>query len=210
MDSTEALDIIASTTHAFLRAEIYHDPDREQPELLTAITYNSRSRYTLGTETADEDRDSEIARKVRDGEYVGIPVWAYVHGGATVRAEFSNPFGCPWDSGRSGWAYIPRDVVLRELAPTPGRKRVSRKLLEQVYGFIRAEVGEFSAWLDGDCYGVIIRDTRTDEELDSCWGFVGHDYAMTSAREMLKSVEDTTPLQLELNLNPVGSGESHA
>lgn len=206
----DALDIIASTTHAFLRAEIYHDPDCEQPELLTVITYNSRSRYTLGTQPADEDRDSEIARKVLNGEYVGIPVWAYVHGGAVIRAGFTNPHGCPWDSGRSGWAFIPREVVLRELAPTPGRKRISRKLLEQAHKFIRAEVDEFSAWLGGECYGAIIRDTRTDEELDCCWGFIGHDTGMAAAREMLTVAENATPLQLEMNLNPVGSGESHA
>lgn len=208
----DALDVIPSTTHAFLRAEIHHDTYCERPELLTVITYNSRSWHTLGTQPADEDRDSEIARKVLDGEYVGIPVWAYVHGGTVIRAEFTNPFGCPWDSGRSGWAFIPRDVVLRELAPTPGRKRISRKLLEQAYKYIRAEVDEFSAWLNGECYGVIIRNTRTDKELESCWGFVGRDTAMDAAREMLTVVENSTPLQLELelNLNPVGSGESHA
>lgn len=205
----DALDTITSTTHAFLRAEIHHDPHCEQPDLLTTITYNSR-RYTLGTHLADEDRDSEIARKVLDGEYVGIPVWAYVHGNSTIRAEFTNPFGCPWDSGRSGWAFIPREVVLRDLALTPGRKRISRKLLEQAHKYIRADVDELSAWLNGECYGVIIRDTRTDEKLDCCWGFIGHDTAMASAREMLTAVENATPLQLELNLNPVGSGEHHA
>ena len=49
---------------------------------------------------------SKVARKIRDGEYVGLPVWAYVHGGSQIAASETNPHSCPWDSGQSGWAYV--------------------------------------------------------------------------------------------------------
>lgn len=157
-----------------LRVRINYDPEPDNPknwDNLGEITYNGRSRYVLGTEGIDNDRFDEISRQVRDGKLIGIPVWAYVHSGSTIRAAWENPFGCPWDSGRSGWVYVSREKVLEEYQAT----RITKALRERVYGVLRAEVETFNQYLNGDVYGYMV-ERLVDGEweiADSCWGFYG-------------------------------------
>ena len=193
---SHAFQPIKSTTHPFLQAEIHYDPEPEQPDLVCTITYNSRSRYVLGTKTADADRDAEIARLVRDGEYVGMPVWAYVHGGSTIRAAYENPFGCPWGSGGSGWAAMAK----ADLRKYFGIKRVTKRVRAAALRVLEEDVKLFSAYLNSECYGFVIRNTDTDEEMDSCWGYYGEDHVRDAAMSALKQMEGITPCQMELQL----------
>jgi hypothetical protein len=182
--------------------EIYYDTDPESPaewENLGEITYNKSARTRLGYVGKTADEDAEIARKVRDGEYIGIPVWAYVHSGATVQAAWSNPFGCPWDSGRSGWVYVPKAKVLEEFS----RKRMSPELLAKVHEILRAEVKVFDQYLRGDVYGFRVLDKRSDPEgmeVDACWGFYGLDYVVGEAESALEYATKDEPVQLELEM----------
>ena len=185
---------IKSATHPHLQAEIHYDKDPYTPDLVCTITYNTRSRYVLGTVTADNERDDEIARKIRSGEYIGLPVFAYVHGSVAIQAAQTNPFHCQWDSGRSGWAYITK-ADARSLM---GVTRITKAVREDVLSIIRSDVDEFSQYLNGEVYGFVIRDTNTDEVLDSCWGYYGLKYVEEEARSALKQMESITPLQLEL------------
>jgi hypothetical protein len=162
-----------------VKIRIEHDEDAESPgqwSNLGEITYKGHGRYCLGTEGVSDERFGEISRKVRDGEYIGMPVYAYVHGSATIKAAWSNPFGCPWDSGRSGWVYTTREKALKEF----GGKRVTKALREKVYNVLRSEVETFDMYLQGDVYGWIVE--VDGEEVDSCWGCWGFDYAESEAR----------------------------
>jgi hypothetical protein len=194
---------IKSTTHKNLRVRIVHDEDAAAPEFDYPITYNPRSRNILGNTTADAEQDADIARKVRDGEYIGIPVWAYVHGSSTIEAAYSNPFGCQWDSGRSGWTYMTKAQAREHY----GVKRITKAIRAQAIDFLKCMVSEFDDYLQGNVYGFIVENTDTDENLDSCWGFYGAKYAEESAREALKQMESITPLQLELELS-INQGET--
>ena len=59
---------------------------------------------------------------------------------------------------------------------------------------LRGEVEAFDQYLRGDVYGVIVQRVKRDEdgdevdteELDSCWGFYGLDYAREEAKQMGK------------------------
>lgn len=182
-----------------LVAHIYYDPDPESPaewDNLGTITYNDRARTVLGIVPATAERDAEIARKVRDGEYIGLPVWAYVHSGSTVKAALMNPFGCPWDSGRSGWVYVERDKAVKEF----GRKLISKKLRIRIQDVLRGEVETFNQWLQGDVYGIVIE--RDGEEIDSVWGCYGSKYAEDEAQEQLRyyAKKEQPMEQLELPL----------
>ncbi len=153
-----------------LEARIYPDHDAEYDhDTLGTIAYLSRSRTVLGTQSCSENEMDAISRGVREGSIIGMPVWAYVHSGATVKAAWSNPFACPWDSGRSGWVYVSKEGALRE----HGRKRMDAKLKARIHAQLQAEVAEFDAYLSGDVYGYEIM--CGDEVLDSCWGYVGMD-----------------------------------
>lgn len=191
----DAVEVIKGNNHQEgYTATLYYDTDRESPEEwdnLGVITYNSRSRDVLGYKGVDADEDAEIAQKVESGEYIGIPVYAYVHSGCTIRAGYSNPFSCQWDSGRSGWVYVSLADVRKEYSC----KRVSKKTREKAERILRGEVETFAMYLEGDVYGIVITDPD-GEEVDSCWGFYGFDCAKEEATRMLNY--QNRPVQLEL------------
>jgi hypothetical protein len=193
-----AFEPIKSTTHPNLQAEVHYDPHPEAPSSddnsSFHITYNPRSCYVLGNRCADAEEDARIAAMVRDGKAVGVPVWAYVHGNVALRAAETNPFGCPWDSGRSGWVYATNEELRKYYCV----KRLTPKLKKQALRLMEFEVREFAAYLNGECYGFVIRNTDTDEALDSCWGYYGEDAVRTDALSALRQMESITPLQMEL------------
>ena len=186
---------IKSITHPHLQAEIHYDQHPEAPETSPfVITYADTSRYTLGTTQISFGEFEDIARGVRDGDLIGLPVWAYVHGGSTIKAAYENPFGCPWDSGRSGWVFATKSQVRSYY----GVKRITKAVKERALKLARSIVDEYSGYLNGECYGFIIRDTNTGEAVDSCWGYYDSSTVEQDAQSALKQMEDITPMQLEL------------
>lgn len=102
--------------------------------------------------------------------YVIIPIWRNGYGGmfgASVVVES--------DSGCDGFILFPVSDLPKE--------GISR---EQAVKNLECEIEEYSAWCTGDVYGYVIED-ENGNELDSCWGFYGQDYAIESARESAKS-----------------------
>jgi hypothetical protein len=181
-------------THPDLVATIHQDPDPESPaewETIYHIAYLKKSRNVLGTEATRVEGMDAIGRKVRDGEYIGIPVWAYVHSGATIQAAYTNPFSCPWDSGRSGWVYCSKADALKDAR----RVRMSPELLATVHDAMRGFVKDFDTYLQGDVYGVVVKNRKTDSQVHSCWGIYGHDNAVKEAEEMLAHAAKEQPLQ---------------
>lgn len=74
---------------------------------------------------------------------------------------------------------------------------------------VEAFAGEVEQWRAGETYGVIIErresedagdDDAWDETNDSCWGFVGDDYAREEATNMLAWAAKHEPLQLALEV----------
>lgn len=159
---------------------IEQDQDAESPadwgSNLGEITYNGRGRHCLGTEGVSNDRFEEISRQVLDGELIGIPVWAYVHSGSTIKAAWDNPFGCPWDSGRSGWAYCTKEKAIAEF----GKKVMTRAVREKTIRCLIGGVETFNQYLSGDVYGWIVE--VDGEQVESCWGCYGFKYAESEAR----------------------------
>lgn len=47
---------------------------------------------------------------------------------------------------------------------------------------LTAEVDEYSKWASGEVFGFIITD-RNGDTVDSCWGFIGLDYAIQAAKD---------------------------
>lgn len=185
-----------------LVAEIYVDPEPCSPvewDNLGEITYNRSGRNVLGTHPKTAEEDAKIARMVRDGEAYGLPVWAYVHSGSTIQAALTNPFACPWDSGRSGWVYVMRDKALKEF----GRKLPSRKLKFRILDVLKGEVETFDQYLRGEVYGYRIK--HGDETVDSCWGMYGFDYCVQAAEEELERELNRIHPMVQMDLNLEGA-----
>ena len=146
-----------------MRGVIEYDPDPRpyDGDTVGKIAYLKRSRYTLGTEVVERERMDEIRDGIGSGKYIGLPIFAYVHDGATIRAGVS--FSCPWDSGQSGFVYCEREAALKEFTSE-----------EDVIKCLQSEVKIFDAYLTGKVYGYRLLD-KDGEELESCWGFYGDD-----------------------------------
>lgn len=180
-----------------MRIRIVHDSDPEQPgDDLVKISYATRSRYVLGTEAVTEDQAWELGERMKHGCLVGIPVYAYVHSGSTVRcSENGNLFDCPWDSRRSGLAYIDMPKVVAEFGEGP-------EAIEKAKVRIRSAVELFDVWLRGEVYGFVAETwspvyDKAGETAggiwvaeDCCQGFYGDDWRTNGIKDYVREYLD--------------------
>ena len=180
-----------------LRIRIEQDTDPTSPEEwdnLGEIAYCSSSEC-LGTENVSRDRLDEIARGIRDGSLIGMPVWAYVHSGVTIKAAYTNPFSCPWDSGQSGFVYTTKEKAIKEF----GKTILTKKVREQALKCLVSEVETFDQYLTGDVYGYIIEEFVEDEwqQFYSCWSFYDEEDCIEEAKSAANHYKSK---QIELDL----------
>lgn len=163
-----------------MRYEILVDDDPVHPrkdwDNLGTILYTSY-RYLLGDERVDGD---EIKSKMTDPSVIALPVYAYIHSGVMLN---TGGFSCQWDSGQSGCIYISKEKVREEFKV----KRISPKLHKRVEEILKSEVKLYSQYLEGDIYGYRIFDDQ-GEEVDSCWGLFGREYAEEAAQEAMQAI----------------------
>lgn len=176
------MSLLHSSEVGNLQVCVYRDPNPESPadwDSLGQIVYTS-SRYALGTRRITRALMDQIREGIASGELVGLPVFAYVHSGAMIRAAESNPFSCPWDSGQSGYVYCTHKRAIQEFGLP---EKVARR--EALRVMVR-EVEVFNQYLQGDVYGY--RIMQGDDEVDSCWGLYGLDYAVQAAKEAVEAL----------------------
>jgi hypothetical protein len=120
--------------------------------------------------------------KARYQARVVLPVGMIDHSGVSYYvgggAHLMDPGG--WDSGTAGFILDTPD----RLAATMGDAVTDGQITEALTG----EVAEYDSWARGDCYGYTITDAN-GEEVDSRWGFIGHDYAVEAATEAADGLE---------------------
>lgn len=166
-----------------MRYEIVNDNDAANPRTewdnLGTIAYKHR-RYVLGDEEIGDVE--EWLKEKEANNAILLPVYAYEHGNICLK---TSPFSCSWDSGQVGFIYCDLDKVRKEF----GVKRVTAKMRERVEAWLRGEIETFSAYLSGEVYGIRIFDAN-GEEIDSCYGFYGYQYAKEEARRMLEEAKN--------------------
>lgn len=155
--------------------EVYYDPSpmnpRKDDNLGTMLCFHSR--YDLGdknildinTSMFDSWEDMEEYLRKEENAVVILPLFLYDHGGITMKTL---PFSCHWDSGQVGFIYVTREKILKDFK----RKKLSKKLLKFVADILLSEVEIYKKYLEGDIYGYILKENG--EDIDSCWGFYGH------------------------------------
>ncbi len=105
---------------------------------------------------------SEIVDEFKDKEIV--KVYASIHGNIALSL---NSFNCRWDSGLFGLLVFEKGEF--------GENNQGLK------DFITS----WAAWLNGEVYGYVITNSQ-EEEVDSCWGFIGYDNCEEEAKSQLK------------------------
>ena len=112
-----------------------------------------------------EDHQAFVAKQL-DAAWI-TPVYAYIHSGMTISTE---PFSCPWDSGKLGWVVLTREKIRSEY----GVKRITQKTLDKAIKVAVTEIETLDQYISGDVYGFTIEDENGDH-IDSCGGFYGSD-----------------------------------
>ena len=157
-----------------ITAVLEYDELCQGPEefgMLGKIYYLTKSRYRLGTTAVSSEDMDEISLKIKQGELIGLPVYAYVHSGVALA---TTPFSCGFDSGLSGFIACSREEAYEWYgAEMPD---------EMIHEVLRAEIEEFSQFLAGDVY--VIKILVDGEEKDVIGGHYGFDYAVSCAKEM--------------------------
>ena len=117
-------------------------------------------------------KDNEVA--------LSIPLILAEHGNmwmSTTRDRY--PFNCPWDSGQVGWIYVTMETLIHEYHSTGAcdmkTEEGAEDAMNRAERYLLGEVEAYSQYLSGDVYGYTVEDRR-GEQLDSCWGYYGHDF----------------------------------
>ena len=163
-------------------ATIEHDEYAEAPDWYESvkIAYRKNSRYVLGNYGVTVSEMQDIEEKIKSGELVGLPVYAYVHSGVALSIH---PFECPWDSAQSGFVFADPKRMAEEF----GEDFDFKEILESA-------VKDFNTYLQGDVY--VIRVYVDGEDVECVGGFYGLDYAKQEAKELaeihVKTLEGDT------------------
>lgn len=141
--------------------------------------YHLANEIGLRAEAFDSWED--MASYLKPRYAMVVPVYMYEHGNVALSTK---PFGCPWDSGRVGFALLSREKLLNEY----GRKYITNKLSETLTNVLETEVQAYSAYLNGECYGVQIIDDEGDV-VDCDYGYYGYQAALASAEAYMSRYE---------------------
>jgi hypothetical protein len=138
---------------------------REEYEHQWTWTTTDGAGYTdKGAIPVDDFREMEQAERAK---YVIVPLYLYRHSGDYIgMSNAAYPFNDRFDAGCMGLAYVEREWIRREY----GWKVLTRKRMEKLKTYLRHEVDEMNAWMQGDVYGFSVMELASEEE-DSCWGF---------------------------------------
>jgi hypothetical protein len=152
-----------------------YDSPRYWDNLGTMICFHKRydlgdkHNYSVDDYNSWEELSKAIIKEEGKGAII-LPLYLYDHSGISIS---TGAFSCRWDSGQVGFIIADRKKVLQEF----GGKILTKKLKDQVTKILENEVQTYSQYLEGDVYGFIIEDEE-GEQLDSCFGFYGNDFAI--------------------------------
>jgi hypothetical protein len=178
------MEPIESFEHAGKTVNIYWDEDAESPRDWdnTAIFACSHRRYNLG-DRQQHFESEEALRESIDGVLAVMPLYLYDHSGITISCK---PFGCSFDSGQVGWAYVTRERAEHMGFEVSDDADVAEDAFLSV---IEDEVKTYDQYLRGDVYGYQVKG-REGERLDSCWGFFDLDDCIEQAKSSAEYAED--------------------
>lgn len=169
---------------------VYYDDLCESPrdfaEHMTTIWCNSRS-YTADNKSIDDllheldlyqfpNSFKNLCAIANKKGYLAVPIYAYIHSGIALSLS---KFSDRWDSGTFGVITIPKSVLYQEY----NCKRINKKLKDKLIGYINAEVKEYEAYCNGQCFRYEIAGDDNDE---CCGGFYGDDFENNGLMEDAK------------------------
>lgn len=159
--------------------EIHLDSDADNPRNWDNLAqfFFYHKRYTLGDE--QDLTPTELSEAITEDDVVR-KVYAYTKRGIALA---TTPFSCPWDSGLLGYAVVWSHDIVKEYG------ELTHETREKALKVLEAELETYDQYLNGETYGYILKDSE-GEELDSCWGFYGHDPKVNGIYDAVGIKED--------------------
>lgn len=181
MGITMKHDDIDTLTFSFdITAHIIDDPDpvdpRENDNVGTMVCWHRR--YSLGDKHSFVDPADFRRFLTETPSVIALPLYLFDHSGLTMRTssgDFQAIDSAGWDWGQVGWIYVTAEKIAEEGLDA-----------ERARANLEAEVREYSYFIGGFVYGFWIEtpDAHTlDESPDSCYGFIGLEWAKEAATE---------------------------
>lgn len=150
-------------------------------------SYNLGDKHDYNTAHYDGWAAVRAAITKEENAVVILPLFLFDHSGITMSCStdmFRAADSHGWDWGCVGFIFARREDVLKEY----GKKRITKKTLENVTKVLVGEVETYDLYLTGDVWGYIVEDDD-GEHLDSCWGFYGREYCEKEAADMVTYLE---------------------
>jgi hypothetical protein len=160
------------------------DLEKQNISLMSRWHFNSKWYEEYSTDLPLNTNDVYLKDKILEYMTIGnlrhfaeqhniiIPLYLYDHSGITIS---TGDFNDPWDSGQVGWIYASYEDIVKEYGDT------SPKNIDKARKLLIAETKTYNYYLRSECYGYKIYEN--DEEIDSCWGFLGD---FDEAKEAMK------------------------
>lgn len=194
VDGTEALDtrMVEGVEH---RVYLEQDDDCENPREndyhAGVMVTVQNSRYRWPVEDGDEITGGYVRDVMDDHAFRVVARWLRMFYNASVVLPL-------YSSGQEGRPAAGDVTDAPEAGDyigvtfdQPSTRSATGIELDDMPAALATDVDEFSAWAVGDCFGYVIeRATESGEweQVDSCWGFIGEDYARGEAQRALGDV----------------------
>ncbi len=157
--------------HAGYAVKLIQDSDVEAPENDEEVfIVTTRNRYFVKEQSGfelDDIRDGKHSKK-----YHVFPLYMYQHSGTALSMA---PFSCPWDSGQVGYILAAKSSFWKVA------RKVSFGTIPAAADVCKSFVETWNQYLSGDVWGYTVEDSDGND-VDSCWGFYGLDYARSEAK----------------------------
>lgn len=122
--------------------------------------------------TTWNDDPVDLFKQMNKKDMVALTVYKYEHGGVQLKAtNGENPFSCAFDSCFAGFIFAKYEDIRKAY----DCKRISHKVRKQVEGMLKAEVDEYSEYINGDVYYWTLED-EDGNEIDSVGNIYGEYY----------------------------------
>lgn len=186
---SERAEVVATSDDGWHRVVLMHDWDCESPMDSTDSWVTSVLVSGAGGRSYNDPENRESAWRhfdwrVLDADAAFIRYMRLFHG---IKAHQVN-----WGSAN--------DRALAWLEPSE-RERVGIPDFWPDLALIEADVNEYNEWASGECYGYVVQERVTyfnpihgerrmwEDTDESCWGFIGYEFAESEARAALKHYE---------------------
>ncbi|GHT57878.1 hypothetical protein FACS1894109_10940 [Spirochaetia bacterium] len=139
------------------------NPREEYDHLWTWTTSRNAGYTDKGAIDLDDIVEDDSIPAKFTKEYLVVKLFLYRHSGDVISMSNGRyPFNDRWDSGCMGIAYLEKKKA---------REEYGRKYTKKALKYLKGEIEEMNAFLEGSVYGIMITELESEKE-DSCWGYL--------------------------------------